>query len=246
MHEKVPVISMLMALISGLGPQVSFAGGYHPVVDKRWYVGMALNYNLPIGQLYYPATFNPVFSPTRTMVGGGFSFRPSLSYSVRLGYGRSFTKNGVHGFVASLGLTDYKTLMQFHEYFLYYRGLLYTQHTDRFVLDEVNTELRLAYRFHKDRTSIELGALGLILSDRIFREYLLDGTRGRSRNADWRQLKRWMPTIQVSYHFLSKGRLMFAGFISGDKRMGLEYETHWWDLQAGMQVSLMQLPKRNR
>lgn len=134
--------------------------------------------------------------------------------------------------------------MRFREYLLYYHGLLFTQHTDRYVFDEVNTELRVAYRLHKDRTSIELGALGLVRSDRIFREYFLDGTYGRSSDADWRQFKRWTPTVQVNYHFLTKDQLQFDGFISGDKRMGLEHETHWWDIQAGVQLSLVKQMKR--
>ncbi|MBS1580926.1 MAG: hypothetical protein JST66_01875 [Bacteroidetes bacterium] len=235
-----------MALTFGLGPQHAYSKSGKSKVDQRWCFDVALNYNLPTGKLDYPATFNPEFNSTTTMVGGGFSFKPSLSYSLRVGYDRSFTKNGVHGFVIALGLTDYKTFMQFHEYSFYYHGFLYTQHTDRYVFDEVSTELRLSYRFRKDRTSIELGALGLIRSDRIFREYLLDGTHGRSRNADWRRFQRWMPIIQVNYRFLTKNRLRFDGFISSDKRLGPENETHWWDIQAGIRVSLVKELKRKR
>ena len=242
--NKVPMLSLLLALILGSGPQDSFAEGRHSTVSHRWYFGAALNYNLPTGQLYYPPTFNPVFSSTTTLVGGGFSYTPSFSYALRIGYDRSLTKNGVHGFVAALGLTDYKLIMDFHEYSFYYHGVLYTQHTDRYIFDDVNSELHLTYRFKKNRTSIQLGALGLIHSNRIFREYLLDGTHGKSSSTYWWRFRRWLPTVQVNYHFLTKGKLQFDGFISGDKRMGLEHETHWWDIQAGVQLSLVKQMKR--
>ena len=244
--NKVPLLSLLLALILGSGPQDVLAKGHHPKVDQQWFFGMALNYNLPTGQLYFPPTFNPVFSSSRTMLGGGFSYTPSFSYTLRIGYDRSFSKNGVHGFIAALGLTDYKQIMNFHEYYFYYHGLLYTQHTDRYIFDDVNIELHLAYRFRKDRISVQLGALGLIHSSRIFREYLLDGTNGKSTSTYWWRFRRWLPTVQVNYHFLSKGQSQFDGFISGDKRMGFEQETHWWDIQAGVQLSLVKQMKRKR
>lgn len=239
-------ISLLTALTLGLISQNVFAKGHRPVMNQQWLFGVGINYNLPTGQLYYPATFNPVFSPTRTMVGGGFSFKPSLSYSFRVGYGRSFTKNGVHGFVAALGLTDYKTFMEFHEYNFHYNGFLYTQHTDRYLFDDVNIELHFAYRFRKNRTSVQLGALGLVHSKRIFREYLLDGTHGKSSSTYWWRLQRWLPTIQVNYHFLTKDELQFDVFMSGDKRTWPEEGTHWWDIQVGVQVSLVKQMKRKR
>lgn len=244
--NKAPMTSLLVALILGAAPQGSFAKGHHTTVDHRWYFGAALNYNLPTGQLYYPPTINPAFSPTRTMVGGGFSYTPSFSYALRIGYDRSFTKNGVHGFIAALGLTDYKQIMNFHEYSFYYHGLLYTQHTDRYLFDDVNIELHLAYRFRKDRTSVQLGALGLIHSNRIFREYLFDGTHGKSSSTYWWRLRRWLPTVQVNYHLLTKGKLQFNGFLAGDKRTWPEGGTYWWDLQAGVQISLVEQPKRKR
>ncbi len=244
--NKASLISLLLTLIFGSGPQDSLAKGHYPKVDQRWYFGMALNYNLPTCQLYYPATFNPAFSSTRTMVGGGFSYTPSFSYALRLGYDRSFAQDGIHGFDAALGVTDYKQTMRFHKYSFYYHGLLYTQHTDRYLFDDVNIELRLAYRFRKNRTSIQIGALGLIHSNRIFREFLLDGTHGRSSSTYWWRLQRWLPTFQVNYRFLTKEELQFDGFLSGDRRTWPEESTHWWDIQAGVQVTLAKRTKRKR
>lgn len=238
-------MAILLAVAFACGPQhASAIGSGKHKVDQRWFLGTALNYNLPTGKLDYSTTFDPVFTPTSTMVKGGFSVKPSFSYSVHAGYDRSITTNGIHGFAIALGLTDYKTLMQYHDYSFYYHGFQYTQHIDRYVFDDLNFELRLAYRFRKDRTSIQLGALGLIRSNRIFREFDLDGIHGRSGIAYWWDLRKWLPTAQVNYRILAKDRTRFEVFMAGDKRTWEEDETHWWDIQVGVRVSLVKAAKR--
>lgn len=232
-------ISMLLVLAFGLVPQHTYSKGNKTKIDARWSFAVGLNYNLPVGKLDYPATFDPEFSSTTTLVGGGFSYCPSLSYSLRFGYDQSISSNGMHEFTAALGYTDYKSVMQFHDYLFTYHGFTYTQHTDRYIFDDLNLELRLAYRFRKDRTSVQLGASGLLHSSRVFREYLLDGSHDSSSSSYWWRLRRWLPTVQVNYRILMKGRIEFEGFVSGDKRTWPEDSTYWWDVQVGIQASLV-------
>ncbi|MBS1938547.1 MAG: hypothetical protein JSS84_12150 [Bacteroidetes bacterium] len=238
--------SLLMALILGSGSQQVSAKGHHPRVDQRWYFGAAMNYNLPTGQLYYPVKFNPVFSSTSTMVGGGFSYTPSFSYALRIGYDRSFTKNGVHGFTAGIGFTDRKKVLHYHDYNFVLNGITYSKHIDRYVFDFLDFELRLAYRFSMNRTMIQFGALGLIRTQNISRIYEIDGHHSRITSSYWYKLMRWYPVVQLNYRFLAQGKLQIEAFIGGNCRMIPEETAVWWDIQAGVGVSLVKRIKRKR
>ncbi|MBS1580927.1 MAG: hypothetical protein JST66_01880 [Bacteroidetes bacterium] len=235
-----------MALTFGLGPQRAYSKGGKSKVDHRWSFGAALNYNLPTGRLDHPAVFRPEFSPTNTNIAGGFSYKPSFSYSLRIGYDRSFTRSSIHGFTAGIGLTDRKRVMQFKDYIFFYHGITYTQNTDRYIFDDLDWELRLAYRFRKDRTSIQLGALGLIRNIRTMHIYELDGSHYKIKDPYWWNLRRWYPAIQINYRFLTKEKFQFDAFIGGDRRMLPEEDAAWWDIQMGVQVSLVKQPKRKR
>ncbi len=245
--NKVPMLSLLLALILGSGPQDVLAKGHHPKVDQRWFFGTALNYNLPTGQLYFPPTFNPVFSSTTTLVGGGFSYTPSFSYALRIGYDRSFTKNGVHGFTAGLGFTDRKRILQFKDYTLFYNGMQYKQYTDRFVFDDLDLELHFAYRFRMNRTTAQLGAMGLVRTQYIMHDYQLDGDHYEVKSNHWYKLSRWYPAVQINYQFLAKGKFRMDMFVGGNRRMFPDKsDTAWLDIQVGVQVSLVKQMKRRR
>lgn len=180
------------------------------------------------------------------MVGGGFSYIPSFSYALRIGYDRSITKNGIHGFTAGIGLTDRKKILKYHDYSFVYGGINYSRHIDRYVFDYYDWELRLAYRFRKDRTTLQFGALGLIRTLNVSRIYEIDGKNSRAASHCPYKLRKWYPTVQLNYRCITKGEYQFDAFIGGDRRMIPEESATWWDIQAGVQVSLVKQPKRSR
>lgn len=136
--------------------------------------------------------------------------------------------------------------MDFQDYVLHYNGLLLTRQTDRFIFDNWDWELYLAYRLRWKRMTVQLGAMGLIYSTQVFKDYELNGFSSMVSHSYWWKLKRWYPTVQVGYHVLTKGNFRFDAFMAGGRRGVEAEEVNWWDIQVGVQVALVRFSTKRK
>jgi len=205
------------------------------------------NLNLPTGRLEYPATINPDYGFQESLILGGYTYIPSLTSCFRLGYDRSFTRNGMHGVVAAFGLTDRSRVLKFQDYTIVYQGVTYTPDVDRYEFHDHDIELQLGYRIRIGSLAARLGAIGLIRSTQVMEIYQLDGSRYKTGSPHWWKFKIWYPMLHMEYAVRSKDKWQLAVFTAVDRRLAFDDgETKLWDVQMGVQMSLIKSASKRR
>ena len=237
-NDRLPALSLLFFTLWCGWVQ---AGSGRTRVDQRAFFAAGLNFNLPAGQLGYPAKVNRNYGFEEDLILGGYKYIPSLTYCFRVGYERSVTRNGMHGFFGALGLTDRSRVLKFEDYTIVYGGVTYTRDVDRYEFHDHDTELHLGYRIRFGSLAVRLGAVGLIRSHQVKEIYELDGSRSyRGSMHYWWKSKLWYPMFHVEYSFLSKSKWQLGAFTALDRRSGNDGgEGKWWDVQLGVQMALI-------